>query len=169
MNRRFCRLQHNLGGIIIKMSLYVTTVSVLMTIIGFFSYQTDLNMSGVFSEITAKICSKIQKIFNYTVCLIMVICTIIGCFTDTTFVSIVLFCGLFAVNFIYTVTVLSLCYKVRKRKLVNTMREFLKNNMFVLSDEELVKQFCREYRQINIKEARKAYNSVKKTRDSLSH
>ena len=148
------------------MSLYATTVSVLMTITGFFSYQTDLNMSGVFSEITAKICSKIQKIFNYTVCLIMVICTIIGCFTDTTFVSIVLFCVLLAVNFIYTDIVLSLCYKLRKRKLVNTMNDFLENNMLILSDEELVKQFCREYRQVNIKEAKRAYNKVKRIKNS---
>lgn len=133
-----------------------------MTISGFFSRIPNINMSGIFSEKESKICSKFQLIFNYTICSIMFFCSIMSCFIDTTFIVVSLFCVLIVVNYIYTFVIAVLSRKIRRRILINTMKDFLENNEEFSSDEKLVKQFCREYRQVDIKEAKWAFNNVKK-------
>ena len=92
----------------------------------------------------------------------MFFCSIMSCFIDTTFIVVSLFCVLIVVNYIYTFVIAVLSRKIRRRILINTMKDFLENNEEFSSDEKLVKQFCREYRQVDIKEAKWAFNNVKK-------
>ena len=64
-------------------SIYVLVVSAICTVLGYFSRTPDMLMGGVLSERKGKICSIIQGLFNWSVCLIMLFYVIKGYFYDT--------------------------------------------------------------------------------------
>ena len=65
------------------------------------------------------------------------------------------------VNFTYSLVIIYLTYKIKKKIIVNSMKEYIEDRLF-FSDDDLIKMFCVEYRNINPKEAKRALKTIRK-------
>ena len=142
-------------------SICTLVLCTICTALGYFSRTPDMQMGGVLSERKGKICSIIQGLFNWAVCLIMLFYVIKGYFYDTVLQVAFLFGIQLTVNFIYTLVIMYLTHKIKKKMIVNSMKAYIEGRTFSC-EADLIKMFCVEYRDVNPKEAQKALRTIRK-------
>ena len=143
-------------------SIFIFLVSLICVIVGLFSKTPNIEMHLTFSAKKAKLCSKIQLIFNCVCCFVLLMCCIRSFFDKSEFQTALVFIFQFSVNFVYTFVISFLTHNIRKKMLINTMNIFLKNERKFANDDELIKAFCKEYRDIDSKEAKRTLKNIRK-------
>lgn len=141
-------------------SIYILFCSLLALSTGFFSRIPNTQMSIIFLPKRAKMCSKIQLIYNCAICFIMLICCVRGFFYDTRFQIMLIFILQLAVNAIYTFWISILSCKIKKKMLINSMKVFLEKDRSFSNNEELIKAFCKEYRDADFREAKRVLKKL---------
>ena len=96
------------------MSIYITLVSFICTVFGFFSRTPDMLMASLVSERKSKLCSIVQRIFNYSVCVVIIICGVKDFLEDTVLWTLWSFGIQLVVNFMYTLLVIVVYYTSKK-------------------------------------------------------
>lgn len=133
---------------------------------GFYSWIPNRLMHRAFSEHLNNILSKVQYLFNWSFCVVLVIITIINFFihNDLTLLGGIIFFAVMFVNFIYCMIIYFFTYKIIKESSLKYMMIFLdhyKDKEFQC-EQEIIHSFCREYRDFSEKEAHKALKKIKR-------
>lgn len=146
--------------------MIIAVLSFVITALGYFSKEIRLNGKHVFSTNTYNLCLKIQLYVNCTLSLVSLFFSIVDLFIQPELLALI--CGIFIIqmteNTIYTMLFISFARLKRRKMVQNSLLDFVEElqNIVLPNDAVLIKQFCKEYPDIQNKEAKRALKHLKK-------
>lgn len=136
--------------------MLIAFLSALFTLMSFLRYTMRFEGRHVFSEKTVDFCIKTERIYNCILSFVIIVVFIADLFVDKEleklaflFLCIQMVCGSF-----FGVAYLCIARSKRRKMVIAALANYLKDSEDAKkTDEILVKDFCKQYRDISKKEA----------------
>ena len=141
--------------------------SIILVCSGFFSRTVNVELAVTFPPRVCNFCEKVQLTVNIVITTGMFSLAMIASLLEMNcFVGeISLFVLQFLLNCIYTFIALFVSWESQRRKTMETLKNFLEEDSYQhLSNDDILKKFCRSYPDVKRKQALKALNRLSKKR-----
>ena len=136
--------------------MLIAFLSALVTLISFLSYTMRFEGRHVFSKKTVDFCVKTERIYNCILSFVIIVVFIVDLCVDQELekLAFVFLCIQMVCDSFFRVAYLCIARSKRRKMVLATLANYLKDSEDAeKTDEILVKDFCKQYRDVSKKEA----------------
>lgn len=136
--------------------MLIAFLSALVTLMIFLSYTMRFEGRHVFSKKTVDFCVKTERIYNCILCFVIIVVFIVDLCVDQELekLAFVFLCIQIVCDSFFRVAYLCIARSKRRKMVLATLANYLKDPEDAeKTDEILVKDFCKQYRDVSKKEA----------------